>query len=123
MTDLYDERYRRTGYYWGRTPSQMCYRVLQLMPPDRPLRLLDIGCGEGRNAVFFARTGYQVTAFDTASKGIEKTKQLAAEAGVRIDAFEADINLFRLAEPFDVLFSTGVLQYVPQEQRQGLFDN
>ena len=123
MINLYDERYRRPGYYWGKTPSQICYRILQLMPPDRPLRLLDIGCGEGRNAVFFARNGYRVTAFDTASGGIEKTKQLAAEAGVEIDAFEADINRFRLCEPFDVLFSTGVLQYVPQEERQGLFAN
>jgi tellurite methyltransferase len=123
MTNPYDERYERPGYYWGKAPSQMCYRVLQLLPPDRPLRLLDIGCGEGRNSVFFARNGYQVTAFDTSPGGVEKTKQLAAEAGVRIDAFVADINAFRLTEPFDVLFSTGVLQYVRQERRQELFAN
>lgn len=123
MTNLYDERYRQPGYYWGRVPSRMCYRVLELLPPDRPLRVLDIGCGEGRNAVFFARNGYHVTAFDTSSKGAEKTRQLAAEAGVQIDVFTADINQFHLAEPFDVLFSTGVLQYVPQEQRQELLAN
>lgn len=123
MTNLYDERYRQPGYYWGRVPSRVCYRVLELLPPDRPIRVMDIGCGEGRNAVFFARNGYRVTAFDTSSKGVEKTRQLAAEAGVQIDVFTADINQFRLAEPFDVLFSTGVLQYVPQEQRQGLLAN
>jgi len=123
MTNLYDERYERTGYYWGKTPSHSCYRVLKIMPPDRPLRLLDIGCGEGRNAVFFARNGYQVTAFDISPRGIEKTKQLAADAGVPIEAFVADINEFRLTEPFDVLFSTGVLQYVPPEQRIDLFEN
>jgi len=83
--------------------------------------LLDIGCGEGRNAVFFARNGYQVTAFDTSPRGVEKTRQLAADAGVRINAFVADINAFRLREPFDVLFSTGVLQYAPPELRQDLF--
>jgi len=121
MTNPYDGRYEEPGYYWGRTPSQICYRVLQLLPPDRPLRLLDIGCGEGRNAVFFARNGYQVTAFDASPRGVEKTKQLAADAGVTINAFVADINVFRLTELFDVLFSTGVLQYVPQEARRGLF--
>jgi tellurite methyltransferase len=121
--DLYDERYRQPGYYWGRLPSQICYRVLQLLPPDRPLRLLDIGCGEGRNAVFFARNGYRVTAFDTSPEGVEKTKRLAADAGVSIDAFVADINLFRLTEPFDVLFSTGVLQYVPEQRRWELLAN
>ncbi len=55
MSNPYDERYNRPGYYWGRNPSASCYRILQLLPPDRPLTLLDIGCGEGRNAVFFAR--------------------------------------------------------------------
>jgi len=123
MRNPYDERYKRPGFYWGRKPSQTCYRVLQLLPPDRPLRLLDIGCGEGRNAVFFARNGYQVTAFDTSPKGVEKTWELAADAGVPIEAFVADINEFRLAESFDVLFSTGVLQYVPPEQRHELFSN
>ena len=123
MMNPYDERYEQPGYYWGKTPSQMCYRVLQLLPPERPLRVLDIGCGEGRNAVFLARNGYHVTAFDASPKGVEKTKQLAADAGVRIEAFVADINEFRLAEEFDVLFSTGVLQYVPPEQRQDLFAN
>jgi tellurite methyltransferase len=123
MTNVYDERYDRPGYYWGKTPSQTCYRVLQLLPPDRPLKLLDIGCGEGRNAVFFARNGYQVTAFDASPKGVEKTKRLADDAGVPIETFVADINEFRLTGSFDVLFSTGVLQYVPSEQRNDLFAN
>ena len=41
-----------------------------MKPPEQPLKLLDIGCGEGRNAVFFARNGYNVTAFDISEKGI-----------------------------------------------------
>jgi tellurite methyltransferase len=123
MTHSYGERYDRPGYYWGKNPSQMCYRVLQLLPPDRPLKVLDIGCGEGRNAVFFALNGYHVTAFDTSPKGVEKTRQLAAEVGVSVEAFEADINDYRLTTPFDILFSTGVLQYVPPGRRCDLFAN
>jgi len=123
VTNPYDERYERPGCYWTKKPSQSCFRILQLLPPDRPLRLLDIGCGEGRNAVFLARNGYQVTAFDASPKGVEKTKQLAADAGVQIEAFVADINDFRLTGPFDVLFSTGVLQYVLSERRHDLFEN
>lgn len=123
MSNLYDERYSRPGYYWGKAPSQICYRILQLLPPDRPLRLLDIGCGEGRNAVFFARNGYRVTAFDTSLTGVKKTTQLASEAGVRVDVFACDIDSYRLTKPFDILFSTGVLQYVPEERRQDLFEN
>jgi tellurite methyltransferase len=123
MTNPYDQRYERPDFYWGKSPSQICYQVLQVLPPDRSLRLLDIGCGEGRNAVFFARNGYHVTAFDASPKGIEKTKQLAAEVGVPIEAFVADINQFRLGDTYDVLFSTGVFQYVATEQRNSLFAN
>ena len=123
MRNPYDDRYSATGYYWGTLPSRSCYRVLELLPPDRPLKLLDIGCGEGRNAVFFARNGYHVTAFDTSPIGIVKTERMAAAAGVQIEAFEADINTFPLSEPYDILFSTGVLQYVPPETRDSLLAN
>jgi tellurite methyltransferase len=123
MSNLYEERYNRPEYYWGKNPSATCFRVLQLLPPDRPLKLLDIGCGEGRNAVFFARNGYQVTAFDASPNGVEKARQLASEAGVTIEAFVANINDFQLDRPFDVLFSTGVLQYIPPERRKDLFVN
>jgi len=123
MTNPYDERYERPGYYWGKIPSPVCYRVLQLLPPDRPLKTFGHWLRQGRNAVFFARNGYQVTAFDTSPGGVEKTKQLADNAGVTIEAFVADINDFMLVTSFDVLFSTGVLQYVPAERRNDLFAN
>ena len=123
MSGSYDDRYRGKGYYWGKRPSAICYRVLELMPPERPLKLLDIGCGEGRNAVFFARNGYQVTAFDLSPIGVEKTKRLAAEVGVSLVAFTADLLEFRLAESFDILFSTGTLHYIPRELRAEILSN
>ena len=93
---MYEQKYDGESYYWGTRPSISCFDVLKLMPPDRPVRLLDIGAGEGRNAVFFARNGYDVTAFDLAAKGVEKTKQLAGKAHAKINVFQADINKFRL---------------------------
>ena len=120
MTNPYDIRYAGHDYYWGTKPSALCLQVLQLLPPDRPRNLLDVGCGEGRNAVFFARNGYDVTAFDSSRQGLEKTRQLAERAGVGIEVFQADVNDYRPAGPLDVVFSTGVLQYVPPELREGL---
>src|SRR5690606_26169877 len=73
------------------------------------LRLLDVGCGEGRNAIFFARNGYRVSGFDFSEQGVKKTRQLAAQAGVVVDVFQADLNHHRLTDDFDVIFSTGVL--------------
>ena len=45
---------------------------MKLRPPVKPLKVLDIGCGEGKDAVFLARNGYSVTAFDLSEAGIEK---------------------------------------------------
>jgi Trans-aconitate methyltransferase len=120
----YQEVYEKSdSYYWGVKPSYMCLEVIKLMPPDRPLRVLDIGCGEGKNAVFFARCGYDVSAFDIASSGVEKTKRLAEKAGVHVNAFEADVLKYRLDNDYDILFSSGVLHYIKPELRDEIFEN
>lgn len=54
------------------------------MPPTKHLKLLDVGCGEGKDAVFFARNAYEVSAFDVSDAGIEKTRSLAEKIGVHM---------------------------------------
>ena len=114
---IYEEEYKIPEYYWGVTPSKNCLRVLDLMPPSTHLKLLDIGCGEGKDSVFFARNGYDVTAFDVSNAGIEKTKRLADNVGVQVKVFKADILDFRLDTSFDIIFSSGVLHYIKQSFR------
>jgi tellurite methyltransferase len=121
MSNPYDIRYAGADYYWGTQPSALCPRVLELAPPERSPRLLDIGCGEGPDAVFFARSGYSVSAFDSSPQGVEKAARRAREAGVQLDVFTADLLTYRPDPGFDVLFSTGVLHYVPPEMRGELF--
>lgn len=120
---VYEEEYKTPDYIWGLEPNSACYQVLQLMPPTRRLKLLDIGCGEGKDAVFFARNGYDVTAFDITDAGISKTKRLAEKTGVHVNVFKADIMDFRLDSGFDVLYSSGVLHYIKPDFRDEIFDN
>lgn len=119
----YEEVYKKDEYFWGVQPSTMCLKVLELMPPTKPLSLLDIGCGEGKDAVFFARCGYNVSAFDISESGIEKTKRLADKANVFIDVFKANILDFRLERKYDILYSSGVLHYINPEIREEIFSN
>ncbi|MCL2079762.1 MAG: methyltransferase domain-containing protein [Oscillospiraceae bacterium] len=102
-------------YYWGVNPSQMCLEVVKLMPPDRHIKVIDIGCGEGKDAVFLARCGYDVSAFDLSSSGVEKVKRLAEKAKVSVNVFKADILEYRLNCHYDILFSSGVLHYIKPE--------
>lgn len=120
---IYEDEYATPEYYWGVTPNTDCYKVLELMPPNKHLKLLDIGCGEGKDSVFFARNGYDVTAFDISDAGIEKTKRLADQAGVHVKVFKADILDFRLSTSFDILFSSGVLHYIHPKYRKEIFEN
>lgn len=50
----YEKRYQEKGYYWGIKPNDLCYEILKLKPPIKPLKVLDVGCGEGKDAVFFS---------------------------------------------------------------------
>jgi tellurite methyltransferase len=120
---LYDQKYGGKSFYWTTRPSTTCFEVLRRMPPERPLKLLEIGCGEGRNAVFFARNGYEVHAFDLSEKGVEKTKRFADQAQVVVHVFRADLNIFRLTQTYDILFSTGTLHSSHPSIREELFDN
>lgn len=120
----YDNVYSgESGYYWGVNPSPMCLKVISLIPPDKRLKVLDIGCGEGKNAVFFARCGYDVSAFDISDAGIEKVKRLADNARVHVNVFKADIWDYRLDCKYDILFSCGVLHYIKPELRDEIFND
>ncbi len=123
MPNLYEEKYKGKENYFGIKPAPLCLKVLWMMPFGQKVKLLDIGCGEGRNAIFFAKNGYEVTAFDSAVAGVEKTKQNALQAGVQINVFQADMNDFRLKEKFDVIFSIGALHYIRPELRKEVLDN
>ena len=120
---IYEEEYKTQEYYWGMEPNKACYQVLQLMPPTKHLKLLDVGCGEGKDAVFFARNGYDVSAFDVSDAGIEKTRSLAEKVGVHVNVFKADILDYRLDTYYDIIFSSGVLHYIKPDYRKEIFNN
>jgi len=119
----YDAKYAGTEYYWGKKPSPICYKVLEMNQMEKQLSLFDIGCGEGRNAVFFARNGYNVTALDLSVNGVNKTKAYAELIGITINVFEASLLDYRIDKNYDVLFSSGVLQYIPEEKRKTIIEN
>ena len=80
-----------------------------------------MGCGEGQAAVFFARNGYRVSAFDISENGLKKGKNLARINQVAVDFFRADLLKYHLGrsagELFDVIYCSGALQYLPADIR------
>lgn len=119
----YEDRYQDEEYYWGLKPGYMCYEVLKMKPPIKPYRILDIGCGEGKDAVFFARNGYEVSAFDIAESGLEKARRLAEHNHVHVDFFKADIYEYEPHKEFDIIYSSGVFHYISPDKRGEIINN
>lgn len=90
---MWDERYGTAEYAYGTEPNDFLRRHFQQLPKGRILSLAE---GEGRNAVFLARQGYQVTAVDSSSVGLEKARKLASNHGVAIECVHANLAAFDL---------------------------
>lgn len=78
-----------------------------LIPPRSAV--LDVGCGEGRNAIFLAEQGHDVDAFDLSEAGIAKAKDIAVRAGINVNFFQKDLAAFSFEKNYDVILSHGVL--------------
>ena len=77
--DDWNERYRAVPLLWQVDPEPFLGNEVGAMPPGT---VLDLGAGEGRNAVWLARRGWRVTAVDFSDVAIERGRALAQEAGV-----------------------------------------
>ena len=86
---------------------------------DSGMRILDAGCGGGRNLVYFLRSGYEVFGVDESSEAIARTRRLAAELAPQLPAENFRIEpVEHLSFPdsdFDVVLSSAVLHFARSE--------
>jgi tellurite methyltransferase len=113
--------YARTPgtYIWGTEASPLAREVSALLPAGA--RVLDLGCGEGRESVFFAERGFDVTGVDISRAGLAKAERLARERGVGVRWVHADVTRLVVDGPFDLVYSCGAVHYVPRRVRRRLF--
>ena len=113
----WNDRYAETSLLWSAAPNRWVASELADVPVGRAL---DLGAGEGRNAVWLAARGFTVTAVDFAEVAIDRGRQQAEAAQIpseRITWVEADLLDYRPA-PFD--FDVVIITYVqmPEEPRR-----
>jgi SAM-dependent methyltransferase len=92
---MWDERYAEDGFAYGAEPNDFLVEVADRISPGPVLCLAE---GEGRNAVFLAGRGHQVTAVDLSSVGLAKAEALAASRGVSLTTRCADLAEIELEE-------------------------
>jgi 2-polyprenyl-3-methyl-5-hydroxy-6-metoxy-1,4-benzoquinol methylase len=81
-TDRWNERYSNEAYAYGLEPNAFLKQELEKLSPSKILFPAE---GEGRNALFAASLGWEVSAFDIAQEGKNKAMKLAQERGLKID--------------------------------------
>ena len=108
----WDARYAGSDLVWGAQPNQFVARELAGVPAGRAL---DVGAGEGRNAIWLAGLGWRVTAVDFSAVALDRGRQLAAARGLEVDWVQADLRVYR-PEPggFDVVL-VAYIHLVPAE--------
>lgn len=121
MRNPWAREYARTPdrYIWGKAPSALAKEVVGLIPEGG--RVLDLGCGEGRDSVYFASRGFEVTALDQSSEGLKKGQRLAAELEVNVRWLCCSMLDVPVAGRFDLVYSCGAIHHVPKEGRHRLF--
>lgn len=94
-----EDRYASNERVWSGDPNAALLNAVAGMGLDAasPRTALDIGCGEGADAVWLAQQGWQVTAIDHAPTAVRRTQELAAENGVQIDARAVSFQDFERA--------------------------
>ncbi len=112
----WNDRYAAKDLVWGHDPNRF---VAEALADVAPGRALDLACGEGRNAIWLASRGWEVTAVDFSDVAIERGRKLAAEQGVEVDWQVADVTRFQDAIRSRDLVLISYLQ-VPRDDRRAV---
>lgn len=124
VSDYFDGVYSQHDRYWWREPgryvlgadaypsSLLTQQTLRLLGRRPTGRALDLGAGEGSDAIRLALLGYDVDAVEISAVAAEKIHSFAAEAGAKVRVVVADIQDFMPDGLYNVVICNGVLHYV-----------
>jgi SAM-dependent methyltransferase len=88
----WDARYREAELVWSAEPNRFLVAEVEGLPPGRAL---DLACGEGRNAIWLARRGWDVVGVDFSAVALEKARRRAEHEGVGLELVLADLLDYR----------------------------
>jgi len=116
--EFWNNKFSREGYLYGTKPNSFIASKVKTFP--RNAKVLCLGEGEGRNAVFLAKRGFEVTAIDASDIGLSKLHFRALEEGVTIETICVDLKDWEVKETYDVIVASYLHLY--KEDRAKLFE-
>src|SRR3989338_5723041 len=114
---------KRTERKEKRDPTEFAKQCAEFLKDKSSKTLLDLGCGDGRDSIFFAKSGYEVTAVDVSPAALQiLQKKMQEEKITNIKIIEQNIpNLQFLESSFDIIYAHLSLHYFLDEQTEQIF--
>src|SRR5207237_589295 len=107
-------------FIWGTRPSALAREAAALT--GHRARVIDLGCGEGRDTVFLAEQGHEVIGIDLSIEGLQKAQRLAERRGAHVQCVCAALPDLPVRGSFDLVHSCGSIHYVARTDRGALFE-
>jgi len=115
-----DENYFTEKY--GMTPTHS--EVLNAMNYITPGKVLDLGCGNGRNSLYLANKGFDVTAWDKNPNSLSNLQRIRDAEGLEtLHIDSVDLNSLTFDGEYDFILSTVVMMFLEAKTIPGLIAN
>ena len=114
---FWNEKFSKADYFYGTKANKFLSSKIELMKNKG--KLLCLGEGEGRNAIFFAKNGFEVSAIDASDVGLSKLELRSKEECLEIKTICMDLNYWEVNEKYDVIVASYLHMF--KEEREELF--
>lgn len=115
---VYWETEYQKSNLWEKKPHRYSYLASKYVKKGK---VLDLGCGEGYDCLFFASKGYDVSGIDISPTAIEKMLKEAKRKNLRIKGLIRDITKFSIKDKYDIIVSYGTLHFLGEKFISYLF--
>jgi tellurite methyltransferase len=107
----YEDGYAGCDCLWGTEPGSLIKTFIESNPKLEGIDVLDLGCGEGKNAAAFAKSGAKVVAVDCSSRALANGRRAFPDREIEWHQSDAHQYLYNLSrsESFDVVVLYGLL--------------
>jgi tellurite methyltransferase len=114
MTVAYDKYYQTESLFGNPYPELMVF----FAGYTKKGKVLDLGCGQGRDAIPIARLGFEVTGIDNSKVGIAQMTQIAKTEGLKLNGLFADIFEFDDFPAYDFVLLDSMFHFTKKDRKK-----